>query len=310
MDVSVIVPVYNNELYLKKCIDSLLNQDTKYKYEIIAINDGSTDKSLEILKSYGKKIIVIDKENTGPGDTRNVGIKRARGKYIMFADSDDYVTNNFIDKMLSTLIKEKADIVICDFYRVINDKIFHQNKGKAGTYYKGKINEVLLMEFHSVNKIFKKEYFNNLLYPKGMFFEDVAFIPKLLLKADKIVKIDDPLYYYRYNEKGTTNVINFTNYDLYTATNMLEEDFCNNGYKDEIEYLYINGILVDLLIKIIKSKDPKKQEKFEKIRKEIIDKYPKWYKNKYIKRFKITKRLYLFCLKKNYYKIINKVFSR
>ncbi len=310
MDVSVIVPVYNNELYLKKCIDSLLNQDTKYKYEIIAINDGSTDKSLEILKSYGKKIIVIDKENTGPGDTRNVGIKRARGKYIMFADSDDYVTNNFIDKMLSTLIKEKADIVICDFYRVINDKIFHQNKGKAGTYYKGKINEVLLMEFHSVNKIFKKEYFNNLLYPKGMFFEDVAFIPKLLLKADKIVKIDDPLYYYRYNEKGTTNVINFTNYDLYTATNMLEEDFCNNGYKDEIEYLYINGILVDLLIKIIKSKDPKKQEKFEKIRKEIIDKYPKWYKNKYIKRFKITKRLYLYCLKKNYYKIINKVFSR
>ena len=310
MDVSVIVPVYNNELYLKKCIDSLLNQDTKYKYEIIAINDGSTDKSLEILKSYGKKIIVIDKENTGPGDTRNVGIKRARGKYIMFADSDDYVTNNFIDKMLSTLIKEKADIVICDFYRVINDKIFHQNKGKAGTYYKGKINEVLLMEFHSVNKIFKKEYFNNLLYPKGMFFEDVAFIPKLLLKADKIVKIDDPLYYYRYNEKGTTNVINFTNYDLYTATNMLEEDFYNNGYKDEIEYLYINGILVDLLIKIIKSKDPKKQEKFEKIRKEIIDKYPKWYKNKYIKRFKITKRLYLYCLKKNYYKIINKVFSR
>lgn len=310
MDVSVIVPVYNNEIYLKKCIDSLLNQDTKYKYEIIAINDGSTDKSLEILKSYGKKIIVIDKENTGPGDTRNVGIKRARGKYIMFADSDDYVTNNFIDKMLFTLIKEKADVVICDFYRVINDKIFHQNKGKAGTYYKGKINEVLLMEFHSVNKIFKKEYFNNLLYPKGMFFEDVAFIPKLLLKADKIVKIDDPLYYYRYNEKGTTNVINFTNYDLYTATNMLEEDFCNNGYKDEIEYLYINGILVDLLIKIIKSKDPKKQEKFEKIRKEIIDKYPKWYKNKYIKRFKITKRLYLYCLKKNYYKIINKVFSR
>ena len=154
------------------------------------------------------------------------------------------------------------------------------------------------------------KYFNNLLYPKGMFFEDVAFIPKLLLKADKIVKIDDPLYYYRYNEKGTTNVINFTNYDLYTATNMLEEDFYNNGYKDEIEYLYINGILVDLLIKIIKSKDPKKQEKFEKIRKEIIDKYPKWYKNKYIKRFKITKRLYLYCLKKNYYKIINKVFSR
>ena len=310
MDVSIIIPVYNNDKYLNECIDTLLNQDTKYKYEIIAINDGSTDNSLKILKSYKDKIIVIDKENTGPGDTRNVGIKRAKGKYIMFADSDDYVTPNFVDKMVSTLINEDADVVICDFYRVVGDKIFHQHKGKAGTYYKGAINEVLLMESHSVNKIFKREYFDGELYPKGMFFEDVAFIPKLLLKANKIVKIDDPLYYYRYNEKGTTNVINFTNYDLFTAINMLEDDFLKNGYKDEIEFLYINGILVDLLIKIVKSNDPKRKEKFLELRNKGIEKYPKWYKNKYIKRCKITKRMYLHYLKKNNYKIINKVFSR
>ncbi len=310
MDVSIIVPVYNNESYLKECIDSLLNQRTKFKYEIITVNDGSTDSSLDILKSYGDKITVIDKKNTGPGDSRNVAIKKAKGKYIMFADSDDYVRDDFVEVMLSTLLEQNADIVICDFMRVNQDKTFYQNKGPSGTYLKGHFNEVLLMDFHSVNKIYKKDYFKNSLYPAGMFFEDVAFIPKLLLKANKIVKINAPLYYYRNNIKGTTNVINYTNYDLYTALTMIESDLKREGYNEELEYLYINNVLVDLLIKIIKSNDPKKKEKFYKLKNKVVDKYPKWYKNKYIKRCKITKRMYLHCLKKDYYKLIEKVFSR
>ena len=310
MDVSIIVPVYNNEKYVKECIDSLINQKTKYKYEIIAINDGSTDNSFEVLKTYGNKIVLIDKENTGPGDTRNVGIKKAKGKYIMFADSDDYVRNDFVEVMVDTLIKENSDIVICDFMRIDPDKTYHQHKGASGTYLKGHIEEVLMMDFHSVNKIYKKEFFKNELYPKGMFFEDVAFIPKLLLKAEKIVKIDEPLYYYRNNIKGTTNVINYTNYDLYTAITMIDEDFRKAGYLDELEFMYINSILVDLLIKIVKSKDPKKKEKFNSLKNKVVEKYPKWYKNKYIKRCKFTKRLYLHCLKRNYFWLINKVFSR
>ena len=310
MDVSIIIPVYNNEKYIVECIDSLLNQKTKYKYEIIAINDGSKDNSLEVLKSYGDKIVVIDKKNSGPGDTRNVGIKKAKGKYLMFADSDDYAREDFVEVMVSTLEKEKADIVICDFMRIDPDRTFHQNKGPAGTYLKGHINDVLLMDFHSMNKIFKKEYFKNDLYPKGMFYEDVVLIPKLLLKANKIVKIDEPLYFYRNNIKGTTNVINYTNYDLYTAITMIDEDFRKAGYLEELEFMYINSVLVDLLIKIVKSRDPKKKEKFNNLKDKVVEKYPKWYKNKYIKRCKFTKRMYLHCLRRNYWWLINKVFSR
>ena len=91
---------------------------------------------------------------------------------------------------------------------------------------------------------------------------------------------------------------------------MIDEDFRKAGYLDELEFMYINSILVDLLIKIVKSKDPKKKEKFNSLKNKVIEKYPKWYKNKYIKRCKFTKRLYLHCLKRNYFWLINKVFSR
>ena len=310
MDVSVIIPVYNNEEYLEKCLNSIINQTTDYKYEIIVINDGSTDNSLDILKKYKNKIKLIDQENKGPGAARNAGLLVAKGKYLMFIDGDDYVSSDFIEKMIDTLENNKSDIVICDFYRVNNDNISYLSKGKAGIYYKGKINDVLLMDFHSCNKAFKKELFKNLKYPEGMFYEDVVLISKVLLRALKIVKINNPLYYYRNNVKGTTNVINYTNYDIYEAINMIESDFKKNGYLEEIEYMYINGVLVDLLIKIIKSNDPDKRTKFYKLKNEIIDKYPSWYKNKYIKSCKFLKRMYLYCLKKDYYKLINFMFNK
>lgn len=311
MDVSIIVPAYNNEKYIEQCIESLLNQKTKVSYEVIAINDGSSDNTLNILNKYKDQIKVIDKKNSGPGDTRNIGMKEAEGSYFMFVDSDDYVADNFVDKMYKTITETKSDIVICDFYRVHRDNsIIYLNKGTEGTYNKGSINEVLLMDFHSCNKIFTRDVIGKLKYPKDMFYEDVVFISEVLLQADKIVKINDPLYYYRDNELGTTNVINVTNYDLLKAYEMIEKDFNKQNYNDEIEYLYINGILVDLLIKIVKSNEKDKQERFESIKKQVEDKYPTWYKNKYIKRCKITKKLYLYCLNKNKYSLIEKVFHK
>ncbi len=311
LDVAVIIPVYNNEKYIEKCINSLLNQKTDCKYEIIVINDGSTDNSLNILKKYKERIILIDKKNTGPGDSRNLGIKKSTGKYLMFVDSDDYVSDNFIEKMYTTIIENDADIVICDFYRVHRDNsISYLNKGEAGTYLKNNINKPLLMDFHSCNKIFNREILTNINYPENMFYEDVVFISKVLLKANKIIKINEPLYYYRDNKEGTTNVINITNYDLLKAYKMIEKDFIDNNYQQEIEFLFINGILVDLLIKIVKSNISNKKDTFYKIKNEVEEKYPNWYRNKYIKNCKITKRLYLFCLHKNYYKLINFIFSK
>lgn len=309
MDASIIIPVYNAEKYLKKCLESVINQKTKYKYEIIVINDGSTDNSLNVLKIYSNKIKIIDKPNSGPGDSRNKGLELASGKYILFVDSDDYVSDNFVEKMLDTIIQNEADIVICDYYRVTTNNIKYFNKGEAGIYLKNNFNKVLLMEFHSCNKIFKKELFNYETYPTDMLFEDVVLVSKLILKANKIVKINDPLYYYRKNENSTTNIINDSNYDILKATKIIEKDFIANNYKDEIEFLYINNILVDLIIKIFKSTKTDKIKEVKRLKKKVIEKYPFWYKNNYLKNQRISKRLYLLFLRYNMYGIINLVFK-
>lgn len=307
MDVSIIIPIYNNEKYLTECLESVINQKTKYTYEIIAVNDGSVDNSLSILNKYKNKIKIIDKQNTGPGDSRNIAINKAKGKYLLFVDSDDYVSEDFVEIMTSNIIKYDADIVICDFKRVKDNLIINVNKGEHKVYLKGNINEVLLMEFHSCNKIFKKENFINNLYPKGMLFEDIVAISLNELEAKKIVKITDKLYFYRCNMESTTNIINKSNYDILKAMEMIEESFINNNYKDEIEYLFVNNLLVDLLIKLFKGNES--LDTIKVIKKSVIKKYPNWYKNKYLKNIKLKKKLYLICLRFNMYFLIKLIFK-
>ena len=123
-DISIIIPIYNAEKYLKKCIDSLVEQ-TKKELEFILINDGSTDDTEKIIKSYkDKRIKYFKNKNQGIGKTRNFGIEKATGKYIMFLDSDDYLEPDSCEFLYNTAEKEKSDLVICDFYKVYeNNKI-------------------------------------------------------------------------------------------------------------------------------------------------------------------------------------------
>ena len=120
-DISIIVPIYNAEKYLNKCIDSIINQ-TKKELEIILINDGSTDNSETIIKKYDdKRIKYFKNKNQGIGKTRNFGIDKATGKYIMFLDSDDFLELNACEKMYEKAEKEKLDIVVCDYYRYFDN---------------------------------------------------------------------------------------------------------------------------------------------------------------------------------------------
>ena len=121
--VSVIVPVYNVENYIEKCLDSLLNQ-TLDDIEIIVVNDGSTDNSANIIKEkYVNKIVYLEKENGGLSDARNFGLPHAKGKYIAFLDSDDYIEPTMYEKMYSVAEKEEADMVECDFYWEYPNKV-------------------------------------------------------------------------------------------------------------------------------------------------------------------------------------------
>ena len=112
MDVSIIVPVYNAEKTIERCLDSILKQITTYKYEIIVIDDGSTDNSLKKIEEYKRFIKIIKQSNGGPGKARNRGIKEAQAPFLLFVDSDDYVANNFVDTFLNVEKNTNADMVI------------------------------------------------------------------------------------------------------------------------------------------------------------------------------------------------------
>ena len=211
---SIIVPVYNTEKYLNRCIDSIIQaiKLVKDKVEIIIINDGSKGNADEIIESYVKNfpdtIVYIKQENKGRGATRNVGISKARGKYISFIDSDDYIDKNMYLDMLSKLKSEDADIAICDFQNIIENspensgrieaKNLNIEDNKFGCF------DVLILP-SCCNKIISKELFNNVKFPEHINYEDLAIIPSIVLEAKKIVYL--PNMYYKYYQ-NTDSVMN------------------------------------------------------------------------------------------------------
>lgn len=205
--ISVIVPVYNVEKYLKICIDSILNQTFK-EFELILVNDGSTDncgKICDIYKSKDKRIRVIHKKNAGLSSARNVGLDLAKGKYIAFVDSDDYINKNMYEILYSNLIKTDADISICNFQYVNDNSIININQSIDNYEYLIFNNIEALNKLYSENnvnvvvawnKLYKKELFEDLRYTEGRIHEDEFIIHKLLYKSKKIVYNNTELYYY------------------------------------------------------------------------------------------------------------------
>ena len=204
--VSVIVPVYNTENYIEKCLNSLVNQ-TLEDLEIIVVNDGSTDNSENVLdkfiENYPDKIKYYKKENGGLSDARNFGLNYAKGEYIGFVDSDDYIDISMYEKMYNLAKKEDAGIVECDFKWVYPDK----NKIDTGIEYKNKEDFFTNSRVMVCNKIIKKEVINNITFPKGLRYEDVEFFYKLLPSVNKISVLKEPLYYYIQRETSISKAV-------------------------------------------------------------------------------------------------------
>lgn len=263
--ISVIVPVYNIERYLPKCIDSILNQTYK-NIEAIFINDGSTDNSLEILEKYRKKdkrIKVIDKKNAGSGAARNDGIEISNGKYISFLDSDDWYEEDFLEKLYNNLIENNSDVSMCNPKMVYDDA--SKNK-KINTYFFNKIElnktpeKILGILAMPVvwNKLYKKEIIlkNNIKFPNYSFCEDVEFLYKIFLYVNKVSKIEDDLYNYYQREDSVTKKIKEESIEqLYQVLKNIENYIKNNfNSKLEIFYLYkiqfIYSVSLTLLARI------------------------------------------------------------
>lgn len=204
---SIIVPVYNAEKYMNQCIDSLVNQDVKScEYEIILVNDGSTDSSLTIMREYEKKcerVMVLDQSNRGVATARNLGIKHARGSYILFVDSDDWIAENTLSVMYEWVLKEELDIVMFNYARHHEQESSVQ-KNVVGHAVKRVGVDKDAMTYMSYNyiwdKLYKKSIIieNELSFRKDVHFgEDTLFLCEYLMHVNKIVLEEKCLYNYR-----------------------------------------------------------------------------------------------------------------
>lgn len=202
MEISVIVPVYNVGLYIRRCLDSLVAQ-TLDDLEIILVDDGSTDDSSQICDDYASKydnIRVVHKENGGLSDARNVGIDAAKGKYLGFIDPDDWVAPDFYSYLYAGIQDYKADVVVCEYYNVWEKSADATNR-PAVRFFKGEdsLRALLLLKVgnYAWNKLYKRELFGeDIRYPQGKKYEDVQTTYRLFQRAASVVALPEAKYYY------------------------------------------------------------------------------------------------------------------
>ena len=206
---SVIVPVYNVEKYLPKCLDSIIHQTMK-DLEIICINDASEDNSPEILKTYAKKDnrikIISLEQNLGPGNARNLGVKIAQGEYIGFVDSDDWIDNNFYEKLYNTIVEYNADIACATIIRKRENSEKYRvlyTEEKLCLSLNEKIECIDLPKCSYVwNKLYKKDKIKNIKFKNDIYYEDVFWTPEVLKNTNSLVTVAGTNYYYRVNKNS------------------------------------------------------------------------------------------------------------
>ena len=218
--VSIIVPVYNVETYIEKCIRSVLNQ-TLHEIEIILVDDGSTDQSGKICDKYSmdSKVRVLHKRNGGLSDARNAGVQLAKAPYIGFVDSDDYVEPDMFETLYRNIISEHADVSFCGIYDCYASGMkpaYIQTEGKYVVDNEKAIQYVLegkLASVSAVNKLYKKELLLQTPFPIGKTSEDAHVIIPLLMQTSVVVIDMAPKYYY-IHRKGTITTRSFKPSDL------------------------------------------------------------------------------------------------
>lgn len=311
--VSVIVPIYNVEKYLEKCINSLLSQ-TLEDIQIILVNDGSKDNSGNIAKEYEKnnkdRVIYVEKENGGLSDARNYGLKYATGDFIAFLDSDDYIEKNAYEEMYNKAIEENADYVECDFIWEFPNKIRVDKQYP----YKNKKEMLSFVRVVAWNKLIKRQLItdNNLEFPKGLRYEDVEFTYKLIPFVNKFAYVDKPFIHYVQREGSIANVQNERTAEIFTVLDNVIEFYKKNNiyeeYRDELEYNYARYLLCSSLKRMCKIKDKTIREKLLTESWERLNlNFPNWKENVILKTVNIGKNKYMRTVNKSTYKIYSKI---
>lgn len=323
--VSVIVPVYNVEKYLRKCLDSLVNQ-TLEDIEIIIVNDGSPDASQDIIDEYVLKyphlLKSIITENGGQGSARNYGIDIATGEYIGFVDSDDYVALDMYEKLYVKAKETDSDIVSCGNF-VVNENgdIIQQDtyKNHLKTFTLEQVRTYIFDKSSCWNKIYKTKFLrnSNIRFRSKKWYEDFDFATNIALSTEKISIIEEALYYYLRRVGSTMQNSNVVRNEeiLEAFDEILKFSKQNNLYDmyfNEIEYLALTRIYIATIIRIIRAESSKdiKRNTINKILTYVNNVFPNITQNVYIKtNLGLKRRILLFLLKHKWYSAIKWIFS-
>ncbi len=301
--VSIVIPCYNVEKYIDKCLDSIVNQTYK-DLEIICVDDGSKDSTAKIIKNYAKKderVKYFSKKNEGVSAARNFGIDNAGGKYLVFIDSDDYVNEKYIEKMVDKIKSDKSDMVVCGFERV------YKNKSTRKTI---KMDDIIGFKNSAPwNKLYiRKKFEDDFKFPINIWYEDLGTTSKYTMKCKKISILNEPLYYYMQNDSSLMRTYDNRIFDIYDELEIIETFAKKNKIFDEnfegLEFANIYHVLVGTSFRasFLPEFDT---EMLKNIVSYVEKKYPKWYNNEMAKR-NLSKvyKIYLFFIKKRKFKFL------
>lgn len=262
MNLSIIVPVYNVLPYIRQCLDSLLSQ-TIEDYEILLVDDGSTDGTALVLNEYRdrypEKIFLRRVENGGQGRARNFAIEKARGKYLGFIDSDDCIAPDMYEKLFDRAEQTGAEVVVCDWLARYDD-------GRE------EVLPACVQEHHlaaagsACNKIFSRELVGDIRFPVGLWYEDFYFSALMLIRANKVEYVREPLYVYRRHQDSTMRNNNSAkNLDMLKIMDMLADQMLPE-HREEFEFFLINHVLLDTISRVSRQQTPDRAEVLKKLR--------------------------------------------
>lgn len=311
-EISVIIPVYNVEKYLRECIDSVCNQTFK-DIEIICVDDGSDDSSLEILKEYevkDKRFKIFENSHEGPSSARNIGLDNAEGKYIYFMDSDDFIEHDALEKLYNTAEKNDTDMVIFKLINLDDDTM----ERYPSTYYDmdyfiGIENRVfkyddVLEYIYKIpvslpGKFYKSELLSDIRFEMGIIFEDNPFFVESLFKSERIYFLNEYLYIRRVRPKSiTTSNKNFA--DFITVSDMLIDISKRYGVYDKTKKYLFRKILNNMFLRFLQVEEENREYYFARMKENLLSKKDEYDNDKDFQQINERLReIYYKCLKSN-----------
>ena len=305
--VSVIVPVYNGEKDIERCLFSLLNQTISV--DIIVVNDGSTDDTEKVIRKieqlYPEKIKYYFKENKGIASARNFGVNQVKTEYFGFLDSDDFTEKNMFESLLNKIEDTNSDICMSNFVWLYEDGTKHITKD---INYKNK-HDILNNMFAVLwNKLYRTEWFKNtgITFPDGLKYEDASVLYRLALNMDKVCYVDDVFVNYVQKTGSITRTFNVEINDMIEVFKGIKQYYIHQNqyeeYKNEIEYLYIRFFLGNSYLRACRIKDRElRNSVLNKGWNFLNDNYPNFKDNCYLKNSGLKNKYFSMINKKTYF---------